>query len=143
MSKKENMEALLSKARRTKFFVYLASPLTAFLPEVESNRLEQTADALAILTKRYPDIIFFCPVLNSESWEMRDIKPGVGWYLYDAEFLKKVDYMLLLQLEGWDESFGIDFEQRVCKENDILIDYCTLDNVHDKIFPWEDEWVPF
>ena len=137
------MEALLSEARKKRLHVYIASPLTAFLPEIESNRLEQAADALAILTERFPDIIFFSPVLNSESWEMRDIKPGVGWYLYDAEFLKGSDYMIVLQLDGWDESFGIKFEKQVCEENDIFVEHCTMDSVHDKIFPWEDAYIPF
>ena len=139
----EQMRELLSKARRTKFFVYLASPLTAFLPDVEKDRIEKNADALAILNQRFPDVTFFSPLLHSESWVERGIEPGEGWYLYHARYLKKANFMIVLQLEGWEDSFGIKFEKRLCKENDIFVEHCTMDTVHDKIFPWEDSYIPF
>ena len=61
--------------------------------------------------------------------ERRGVVPQEGWYLYDFSELDKSDILVVLMLDGWENSIGVALEIAFALGKRIPIYYCTLQNV--------------
>lgn len=51
---------------------------------------------------------------------------SVFWENYSLKLLSKCDEMLVLMLDGWEESSGVQYEIAYCLNNDIPFDYVVV-----------------
>jgi ParB/RepB/Spo0J family partition protein len=90
--------------------VYLASPYSADKDAIKKKRFEAACEAAARLLSQC--VMIFSPIAHSHpiatigctptSWEF--------WEKYDKTILDKCDSMIVLQLDGWEESVGVKAE---------------------------------
>jgi hypothetical protein len=94
---------------------YLASPFTHADPLVRQTRFEAACRAAAELMRQGKTI--FCPVAHS----FAICKYGVPldwrfWERHDCRFLEACDEMLVLTLDGWRESVGVQAEIAIARD---------------------------
>jgi nucleoside 2-deoxyribosyltransferase len=104
--------------------VYLASPYSHPDPEVKERRFEAACRAAA----RYMDRGFqvFCPIAHSHPIEkigMDAIRNEAFWLHQDFAILRHCDRLVVLCLDGWTESRGIEREREFATCHGIPIDY--------------------
>lgn len=98
--------------------IYLASPYTHTNPTIVEKRYKQTIAAMAYLLGQgkfvYSPIVH-CHVIATEHNLQTDY---LFWKEYNEHFLDLSNEIIVLCLDGWEESKGIAHE----------IDYCTNKN---------------
>lgn len=104
--------------------IYLASPYSHPLPEVKERRFEEACKAAA----RYMDRGFqvFCPIAHSHPIEkigMDAVRNEAFWLHQDFAILRHCDRLVVLCLDGWTESRGIEREREFATVHGIPIDY--------------------
>ncbi len=92
--------------------IYLASPYSHPDEAVRQQRYELACEATAKLC-RWGHVVF-SPIVHSHplvqyglptDWEF--------WSWYDREFIKCCDELVVLQLDGWEDSAGVANEQEI------------------------------
>src|ERR1700752_1389041 len=101
--------------------IYLAGPLTHSDPIKEEQRAQDHSRyAGKLLQAGY---LIYSPI--AETWNIgKYAKIGGKWETWrekDLLLLSKCDRMLILQLEGWNESKGVKGEVKFCLTNNIPI----------------------
>ena len=89
--------------------IYLASPYTHPDPAVVERRFEAVCQAAAALIRQGKTV--FSPIAHSHSI-CRYGLPGDWqfWQQHDREHLSACDEVVVLMLEGWQESHGVQAE---------------------------------
>ena len=52
----------------------------------------------------------YVPIANTTEQQKRGVQPKKGWYLYDFDRLKTADRLVVLMLDGWEDSIGVALE---------------------------------
>lgn len=95
--------------------IYLASPYTHADPAVREERFQAVCRAAAELMRRGECVL--SPIAHSHpiaahglptTWEF--------WERLDREHLKRCDELVVLMLDGWKESRGVQAEIRIARE---------------------------
>lgn len=95
--------------------IYLASPYTHADPAVREERFRAVCRAAAELMRR--GTLVLSPIAHSHpiagfglptNWEF--------WERMDREHLKRCDELVVLMMDGWKESRGIQAEIRIARE---------------------------
>jgi len=94
---------------------YLASPYSASGPAVREARFQAACRATAELMRAgrivYSPIVFSHPLTAfglPTDWSY--------WERYDREFLQRCDEVVVLTLDGWQQSVGVKAEIRLATE---------------------------
>ena len=121
-----------------KMFIYLAHPYRHESYATENDRITQATLAAGSLI-RYGirsgvEINVLAPVLhNSKIYRDNNFTPQEMWHVFetfDHFMLKKADIMVVLTLEGWKESTGVQAEIKFCQEHNIPIAYLDYANIN-------------
>jgi hypothetical protein len=102
---------------------YLASPYTHELASVRQQRFEQAVDAAAMLMRE--GRVVFCPIAHSH-----DIGKVLGestsfefWMSQDIPILRMCDEVMVLCLDGWENSRGVQREMAIAQAVGIPVTY--------------------
>jgi hypothetical protein len=117
---------------------YLAGPYSSPHIHIRDRRYQQISAVAAELMRRGEWI--YSPITSCHHLAIDYELPYDAdfWLKHDLAFLARCDRMIVLQLEGWDESVGVKREIEFATEKNIPIVYMTLgefsgkDNQHSR-----------
>ena len=106
---------------------YLASPYTDDDPAVMQRRYEQVCQAAAGLMRRGYCVL--SPIAHSHPIAQYGLPKEWGyWGKVDLMLLSCCDGLMILMLNGWDESQGIRTEIEYATEHNMAIHYEEIEN---------------
>lgn len=95
--------------------IYLASPYSHPDPDVREQRYRAACHAAAELIQA--GHIVFSPVIHSHPLTAFGLPTGWEfWQRVDLALLERCDEVVVLKLEGWEESVGVHAEIRTAGE---------------------------
>ena len=95
--------------------IYLASPYSHPDPAVREQRFHAACRAAVALL--HAGRVVFSPIAHSHPLAQHSL-PGNWqfWEQYDRKFLERCDEVVVLMLDGWEESVGVQAEIRIARE---------------------------
>jgi nucleoside 2-deoxyribosyltransferase len=95
--------------------IYLASPYSHLDPAVREQRFRAACQAAVALL--HAGRVVFSPIAHSHPLAQHGL-PGNWqfWERYDRAFLERCDEVVVLMLDGWEESVGVQAEIRTARE---------------------------
>lgn len=111
--------------------IYLALPYSHDDPKVREQRYEDASEAYAILTCM--DEVVLCPILMSHPVAVGFKLPAdwETWKDIDLEYLDYCDDILVLSLDGWEESVGVTAELEAATELGIQVTFASLEDLRE------------
>jgi hypothetical protein len=107
---------------------YLASPYTHKNPVIKKQRADVATKAAVDLLKN--GIFCFAPIPYNAPWENYNLPGDWGfWEKFDKTFISRCDAVLVLTIDGWKESIGVQAEIEYAKENDIPVLFITPEEI--------------
>jgi len=105
--------------------IYLASPYSHPDPAVVERRFEAACQAAAALIRQGKTV--FSPVAHSHAI-CRYGLPGDWrfWQRHDRKYLEACNEVVVLMLDGWQESVGVQAELVVARELDKPVSFLTI-----------------
>lgn len=104
---------------------YLACPYTHEHDYIQHQRYEQVTRVAAELMRQ--GLCIYSPI-TSMHYLSRHCKPNeIDWLQHDLIILSRCDKLIVLQLEGWEDSEGLRREIAFAKEHNIPIFYMEYD----------------
>lgn len=95
--------------------IYLASPYSHPDPAVREQRLREACRAAAALLRAGHAVV--SPIAHSHALVEHGLPNDWSfWELHDRELLARCDEVLVLQLDGWIESVGVQAEIAMARE---------------------------
>lgn len=97
---------------------YFASPYFHEDPKVIEERVKIVEDVIVayINSESNRSWVFpISPVLYTHNLQNKGAEPLLGWYTLDLALLKKADKMIVLAIEGWKQSIGVQLEIAAAK----------------------------
>lgn len=106
--------------------IYLASPYSHPDPAVREQRFRAACQAAVALL--HAGRVVFSPIAHSHPLAQHGL-PGNWhfWERYDRAFLERCDEVLVLMLDGWEESVGVQAEIRIARELGKPVRYLAPD----------------
>lgn len=103
--------------------IYLATPYSHPDPEVMKQRFHSVNKVAAKLMKE--GLHIFSPISHSHPIAIENDLPTNWeyWESYDRAFLKASRKLIVLKLDGWENSVGVTAEIKIAKELGIEIEY--------------------
>ena len=102
--------------------IYLASPYSHPDPCVREARFHATCQAAARLIRA--GCFVFSPIAHSHALVEHGLPHDWQfWRRYDVAHLERCDELLVLALDGWRESVGVQTEMAIARELDKPIRY--------------------
>lgn len=104
--------------------IYLASPYSHSDPSVRDARFHAVCQAAAELMRSGQHV--FSPIAHSHPIAMHGLPTDWSyWEVYARWHLERCDEVLVLTLDGWQESVGIAAEVRIAAELDKPVRYLS------------------
>lgn len=108
---------------------YLASPYSHKNPEVVKSRVEQVTKATVWLIKE-KGFNVFSPIVHSHPLAEAGLQGDWDfWRLIDTEYLSVSARMVVLAIEGWRESVGVQAEIKIAESMGIPVYYLRPDAI--------------
>ncbi len=102
--------------------IYLASPYSHPEATVRASRFRATCQAAAKLIQQ--GHLVFAPIAHSHPMTEFGLPPDWRfWERHDVEFLRRCNELVVLKLDGWRESRGVQAEIDLALEMDLPIRY--------------------
>src|SRR5574337_1237586 len=101
--------------------IYLASPFWNDDPKIRVKRFKSACKAAANIFEKYGDqYIVLSPIAHSYSVSKygKMPVPDPRWYDWDRALLEVCDEVWVLDIDGWNESVGVQKEIQWAKEAD-------------------------
>ena len=115
---------------------YVASPYAHDDEIVVEKRAFKACEITAELINNNKDTVVFSPIAYTHHlYKKYDADPEMGWYVFDLEFMHAFfDYkgkenfkLVILMIEGWNESDGVNLETAYAVNMDIpILYYCPI-----------------
>lgn len=118
-----------------RILVYIACPFSSTNQEIAIQRMECVFNVTSKIMTTFNHIIPFSPVSYTCLFEGH-VPEDFDWYTFDLEFLIRCDVLLVLQLDGWSESYGVNLEIEKAIERNIPVLYATHDKVEDTLLDY-------
>ena len=114
--------------RKKKKLYYLASPYTHPNKNVKKRRAEEVTKAAVDLL--HLGVYTFAPIAYNAPWEKYHI-PGdwAFWEDFDKTFVERCDAILVLKLDGYKESVGVNAEIEFAHEIGIPVYYISVEEI--------------
>ena len=119
---------------KNRTFKYLASPYSHPDPEIRERRFKEICKIASVLIMG--GNVLFCPISMSHpiqeyghtksTWEF--------WEAIDTKFLELSDELLVITMDGWEESIGVQAEIKIARDLGLPIRYLdpkTLEEPHE------------
>lgn len=104
-------------------FIYLASPYTHKSPAIREERFNAVCRATAklMLSGRF----VFSPIAHSHPVDLCIGTPqsGAFWKAQDIPILRHASELMVLKLDGWEQSAGIQWEIELARKLHIPVTY--------------------
>ena len=106
--------------------VYLASTYSHSDPAVVQKRFEQVSKKASDLMKE--GVMVFSPIAHCHPMAMYGSLPGNWefWEKFDRAYLSCCHKVIVLKLEGWEQSKGVQAEIKIALEMGLPIEYNEL-----------------
>lgn len=107
--------------------IYLASPYSHPNPEVKHERFEEIARIAGTLMGEGQ--LIFCPITHTHPIQLysADLPSGWDfWQRFDKEFLDFCKGMIVVMMDGWKESVGVQAEIQYMKMQNKNILYLDV-----------------
>lgn len=102
--------------------IYVAGPYYSPDPAVIQHRMERVYSFMAHLMKM--ELHCVSPLLFHEIVKEHELPNNFAyWDKYSFNLLKRCDKMIVLCLNGWKESKGVQAEIKFCEDNGIPVEY--------------------
>lgn len=113
--------------------IYLANPYSHEDPEVRRGRARAAARYAGQLMN--DGQVVYSPITHCHPIaELIDLPKGWDfWKRFDTEMIRRCDEMIVLCLEGWRESRGVQAEIRIAEEMGLPISYVVVDSIYEAI----------
>lgn len=110
-------------------FIYLASPYSSTDPELVKERFLTTERATAKLMQR--GITVYSPIVHCHEIATKFSMPTDAeyWQRFNHRFISVARKLLVLTLDGWEQSLGVRDEIRYAITHMKPIDYLTPDRI--------------
>lgn len=95
--------------------IYLSSPYSHHQPSVREDRFHAACQAAAYLMRA--GHVVFSPVVHTHP--IAEFGLPIEWAFWerqDRHFLERCDEVVVLTLDGWDESVGVHAEVQIARE---------------------------
>ncbi|MFO0915248.1 MAG: DUF1937 family protein [Pirellulales bacterium] len=104
--------------------IYLASPYSHESPAVRQQRYGDACQAVVHLL--HAGLAVFSPIVHSHPLVSYGLPTDWSfWQRVDQEHLRRCDQMIVLMLDGWEESRGVAAEIDIARELGLPIDYLS------------------
>lgn len=105
--------------------IYLASPYTHENKQIEQERFEAAAKAAGQLMLK--GFLVFSPIAHSHPIAMQnDLPTDIDyWMEFDKSFLEWADELVILNIQGWSASIGVDMERKIAYKKRMPISIFT------------------
>lgn len=116
--------------------IYFASPYSHDDYMIQDERFETMRAIVAEIFIQQSVIFPYSPIVYSHdlnTYIERVDNIGFDWVERDKIILAKCDGMVVVTMDGWKESVGVQEEIKFCEENDIPITYMHPIEVNDFI----------
>jgi len=102
--------------------IYLASPYSHPDPAVRELRFRAACQAAVALL--HAGRVVFSPIAHSHPLVEHGLPTSWNfWQRFDCELLTRCDEVMVLMLDGWEESVGVQAEIRIARELGKLVRY--------------------
>lgn len=107
---------------------YLACPYTHQDKQVMHDRFKTVTDAAVSLLNQ--GVHVFSPISYNAPWEDYDLPHTFAfWEHFDKAFIARMDSVVVLTLDGWQQSVGVTEEIKFAEDIGIPVYYCNLEEV--------------
>ncbi len=109
--------------------IYLASPYSHPDTAVREQRFRAACHAAVALL--HAGRVVFSPIAHSHPLAQHGL-PGNWhfWERYDRAFLERCDEVMVLMLDGWQESVGVQAEIRIARELGKPVRFLGVEEAH-------------
>lgn len=111
-----------------KDLIYLASPYSNPVSEIRVYRYKKAVECAADLIRQ--GYLVFSPIAHSHHIAQRlgkDFEGFESWREFDLRMLTSCDILVIVEVEGWEESCGIKVELKKAHKLRIPIKFCKFD----------------
>jgi len=116
-------EWFIKNYKPTNKLIYIASPYSHEDDSMMDYRAELVTFFAASLVEK-GDVVFSPITFGHELSKKGDLPTDFEfWNNFCITFLSKCDKMIVLKIEGWEQSIGIKAEINYCRSNNIPIEY--------------------
>jgi nucleoside 2-deoxyribosyltransferase len=114
------------KAAANGGMIYLASPYSHLQAERMAHRFEAAARAAGLLM--LADFLVFSPISHTHPIAVQGELPRGWdfWHAYDRWFIERCACVVVLQIEGWAASTGVNAEVAMARELGKPVEYVTI-----------------
>lgn len=111
---------------------YLAGPYHSVHSHIKERRYNQLTFVAAQLMKRGE--VIFSPITHCHylAQEHASFEGPDFWLTQDLAILRRCDKLLVLQLDGWENSVGLKREIEFATEHNIPVEYISLEDFSGK-----------
>jgi hypothetical protein len=102
--------------------IYLASPYSHPNPAVREQRFQDACRATVDLLRA--GHVVFSPIVHSHPLVQHGLTTDWSWWeTIDREHLGRYDEVVVLMLDGWQESIGVAAEIRIAEQLGMRVTY--------------------
>ena len=112
---------------------YLASPYTHDDIRVRRHRAEVAT--MAAIDLLHENVFVFAPIPYNAPWEKYDREIRGDWEFwakFDEAFIKRCDALLVLTIDGWKESVGVQAEIKIAEKLNKPVLYVSIEQIENK-----------
>ena len=102
--------------------IYLASPYSHSDAEVMAKRLEQITAFTAAHLEQPNGGMVYAPVVYTAHLAPH-CTPSQGWYYAGLQMLARCDRLVVVKMDGWEQSLGVQLEIAFALGRGIRVDY--------------------
>jgi len=102
---------------------YLASPYSSHCPEIRWERYFAAVEVSAGLMRQ--GMLIYCPIAHTHDMAVRHGLPTdwAFWERHCRAFLASSERLIVLKLDGWEDSVGVAAEIRIAEEMGIPVSF--------------------
>lgn len=112
--------------------IYVAIPYKHENAEIMLERYNISTRVAAMLIDAFADVVPVAPITYTHVLN-EFVDRDVDWYNFDIALLFCCDILLVITIDGWKESYGVQYEIEKAKAANMHIIYADPDEVLEKI----------
>ena len=107
---------------------YVGGPYSHEDPNIVQARFAAAQTAMIAILNGQSVIVPYVPIAYTAPVEDK-VKADFDWVAFDINFLQHCRAMIVLTIDGWETSKGVQQEIDYCKRHNIPIWYTSIENI--------------